>query len=210
MIEGESYLLFVAASIMYCIVPGPDMIYLLSRSVAQGKKSGMMAALGLNAGAYCHLFAAIVGISAVLATSSVAFTIIKWAGAAYLVYLGLQAISNRGAELSLSSDNMTESSGRAIFWQGFWNDVLNPKVAVFFLAILPQFINPESGNQFYQLLILGVTVNMVGITTNLCIVYFASSFTQNLRRSPNVTEWLNRFIGAIFIALGIRLAGEKL
>ncbi len=204
----DTYLLFVGASFLLCVSPGPDMAYMLSRCMAQGPRAGMAAALGINAGCYVHLLAAITGLSAILMTSALAFTVVKWLGAAYLVYLGIQAILDRSTpDLALSK--LKGRSMRTIFWQGFWSDVLNPKVAVFFLALLPQFIDPRTGNPIVQLVVLGLTVNMIGIAVNLALVALSSRVTAGLRRNERMALWLRRLMGTIFIGLGARLAAER-
>jgi threonine/homoserine/homoserine lactone efflux protein len=204
----ETYLVFVGASIVLCIVPGPDMIYLVSRAIAQGRRAGVMAALGINLGAYVHLAAAVLGISAILLTSAFAFTVVKWAGAAYLVYLGIQALRAKASPLVLDTE-AAGRTGRAIFWQGFVSDVLNPKVAMFFLAFLPQFISAEAENPLGQLLLLGLTVNVIGITTNLILVWLSSGITGALRGNEAIARWLHKAMGAVFIYLGVRLVAEK-
>lgn len=208
MIETQAYLLFIAAVVVLVLAPGPDMLYMLTRTIVQGRRAGVLAAVGINAGAYVHVFAAVLGISAILATSSVAFTVVKWLGAAYLVWIGLQAL--RAGPLDLESGQSVHLNGRAIFWQGFLSDVLNPKVAIFFLAFLPQFVEAGSGNETRQLLILGVTGNVIAISINLALVYFAGVATAGLRRNRKLALWLNRVMGTVFIALGIRLAREEL
>jgi len=139
----ENYLLFIGAGLILILVPGPDMIYLLSRCIAQGRRAGVLAALGINAGGYVHLTAAITGLSAILLTSALAFTAVKWAGAAYLIYLGVGALRSRTGPVSVSTKGLTGQSARAIFWQGFISDVLKPKVAIFFLALLPKFVHTQ-------------------------------------------------------------------
>ena len=204
----QNYLLFVGASIILCIVPGPDMIYLLTRTIAQGKKAGVAAALGINLGGYFHLTAAILGISAIIATSSLAFTILKWCGAVYLVYIGLQAILSSS---TLKPDKSHNSSPplKTKFWQGFVSDALNPKVAIFFISLLPQFIQPEAGNTINQLLMLGLTVNIIALPINLVIVWFSHSITKQLRQSNRVSKALNNAMGVVFIGLGLKLANEQ-
>ena len=205
-----SYLLFVGASLGLILVPGPDMIYMLGRALAQGRRAGMVAALGINAGAYVHLVASITGLSAILLTSAIAFTAVKWIGAAYLIYLGVNALCNRGEGLNISPDTLRGRSLRAIFWQGFLSDALNPKVAVFFLAFLPQFVNVQAGHVVSQLLLLGLTVNMLAIAINLIIIAFSAYVSEGLRRKPGVGRWLQKGMGAIFVGLGVRLATEKI
>jgi len=205
----HSYLLFVGASIILCIVPGPDMIYLLSRTVAQGKKAGVAATLGINFGAYFHLAAAILGISAIIATSSLAFSILKWCGAAYLIYIGIKAILTN-TKLKLDQTQVSSPSTKTIFWQGFLSDVLNPKVAIFFVSLLPQFVQPESGNTLEQLLILGFTVNIIALVINLGLVWFAQVLTQRFRQNNRTSHFLNKVMGAVFVGLGIRLANQEI
>ena len=207
--DFNSYLLFIGASIILCIVPGPDMIYLLSRTVAQGKKAGFAAALGINLGAYFHLTAAILGISAIIATSAIAFTILKYCGAAYLIYIGFKAIFSNSSSTIGSSDNEAQLSIKSIFWQGFISDVLNPKVAIFFISLLPQFIQTDNNNPFTQLIILGITVNVIALLINLVLVWFSHSVSSNLRQSNRMSKVLNNIMGTVFISLGLKLATEQ-
>jgi threonine/homoserine/homoserine lactone efflux protein len=206
--ELHSYLLFIGASIALCAVPGPDMILLLSRTIAQGRRAGLVTAVGINVGSYLHLLAAIAGLSAIIATSAYAFMVVKFAGAAYLIYLGLSALRARTDPLDIGAAAQADVSPRACFWQGFWSDVLNPKVAIFYLAFLPQFLDPHS-SVLGQLVLLGVTANVVGILCSVFIVCGASLLTARLRQDPRVSALLGKALGAVFVALGIRLAGEK-
>jgi threonine/homoserine/homoserine lactone efflux protein len=208
-VDFNSYLLFIGASIILCIVPGPDMIYLLSRTIAQGKKAGFAAALGINLGGYFHLTAAILGISAIIATSAIAFTILKYCGAAYLIYIGFKAILLNSSSAIDSSDNEAQLSIKSIFWQGFISDVLNPKVAIFFISLLPQFIQADNNNTFTQLIILGITVNIIALLINFVLVWFSHSVSSNLRQSNRVSKVLNNVMGTIFISLGLKLATEQ-
>jgi threonine/homoserine/homoserine lactone efflux protein len=207
--DFNNYLFFIGASIILCIVPGPDMIYLLSRTIAQGKKAGFAAALGINLGGYFHLTAAILGISAIIATSAIAFTILKYCGAAYLIYIGFKAISSNSSSALDCSDNEVQLSIKSIFWQGFISDVLNPKVAIFFISLLPQFIQSDNDNTFTQLIILGITVNIIALLINFVLVWFSHSVSSNLRQSNRVSKVLNNVMGTIFISLGLKLATEQ-
>src|SRR5471032_3402275 len=150
MIEIHTYLLFIGASVLLVIAPGPDMAYMLTRTVVQGRRAGIVAALGINTGAYVHVVAAVLGLSTILATSSIAFTIVKWVGAGYLVWIGIQALRATSSPIELEDGKAKPLDVRAIFWQGFLSDVLNPKVAIFFLAFLPQFIDADSQNTTMQ------------------------------------------------------------
>lgn len=204
----HSYLMFVGASVMLCVVPGPDMILLLTRSIAQGRRAGLMTALGINAGGYFHLAAAVVGISAIITSSAIAFTLLKCIGAVYLLYLGVAALRTPADLLKPDAADQTLRTWRVCFWQGFWSDVLNPKVALFFMALLPQFVVPDA-RVTGQLIVLGVTSNFIAIVFNVAIVFFAASIGARLRRDPRVSTWLGKLLGGVFIALGLRLAGEK-
>lgn len=212
MIDLHTYLLFIAAVVVLVIVPGPDMAYMLARTVVQGRRAGVLAAIGINAGGYVHVIASVIGLTAILASSSMAFTAVKLAGACYLLWIGIQAIFAKSGSIELGGSGFEEWSGRTIFWQGFISDVLNPKVAIFFLAFLPQFAdvhNPHL-NVTQQLLLLGVTCNVIAISINLALVYFAALATQGLRRNQRLVMWLNKAAGALFVGLGIRLANERL
>lgn len=212
MIDLHTYLLFVGAVIVLVIAPGPDMAYMLARTVAQGRRAGMLAAVGINVGAYVHVAASVVGLTAILASSALAFTVIKWIGATYLVGIGVQAILSKSGAIALGQSLSNSLSYRRIFWQGFLSDVLNPKVAVFFLAFLPQFVDVhnESLSVTEQLLLLGVTGNVVAVALNIVFVCLASAATATLRRNEKVVAWLNKTAGAVFIGLGVRLSTEKL
>src|SRR5688572_13969236 len=168
----DMHWIFIGAVVVLVLAPGPDMAYMLTRTIAQGRRAGVVAAIGINAGAYVHVLAAVLGLSAILATSSLAFTIVKWVGAGYLVWIGIQALAS-SASINLEETAPTQASLGTIFWQGFLSDVLNPKVALFFLAFLPQFVDFGAGNETRQLLILGVTGNVIAIAINLTLVYCA-------------------------------------
>lgn len=204
--DFHNYLLFVGACVMLCALPGPDMILLLTRSLAQGRRAGLMAALGVNAGSYFHLLAAIAGISAIIASSAYAFMVVKFAGAGYLIYLGIAMLRSSGGLTQAQSVQIL--SCRSCFWQGFLSDVLNPKVAIFYLAFLPQFVVPGSG-VLKQLIVLGITANVIGIFSSLTIVLCASAFRTKFLSDYRMAGFLGKLLGSVFIALGVRLAGEK-
>jgi len=211
MIALHTYLLFIGAVVVLVIAPGPDMAFMLARTAAHGRRAGVWAAIGINAGAYVHVAAAVLGVTAMLAASSTAFTIIKSIGGCYLVWIGLQTIIAKVQANEIESQaRVGAPSMRTIFWQGFLSDVLNPKVAIFFIAFLPQFIDVSSHNKTQQLLLLGITGNVVAICINLSLVYIASLATSGIRNNRKITSWLNKALGGIFVALGARLVAEKL
>lgn len=205
----HSYLLFVGAAVMLAIAPGPDMLYMLARCIAQGRRAGALAALGFNLGGYVHLTAAVLGLSAVLGASAVAFSVVRWLGAAYLVYLGIKALRSRAGPLIASAKGLAAGRDRTILWQAFVSDVLNPKVAMFFLALLPQFVDTTGAHPTLQILLLGVTVNMIALPINILLVYFSAGITRALRASPAISGRLHKAMGALFIALGLRLALDR-
>lgn len=208
MITLHSYLLFMGAVAVLCLVPGPDMAYMLARTIAQGRRAGLIAAIGINAGGYLHVIAAVLGLSAVLATSSAAFTAVKLAGACYLIWIGIQTITSRSEKSSDFGSARPVASYARIFWEGFLSDALNPKVAIFFLAFLPQFVNRASDVSVpVQLLFLGVTCNVIAIGINVALVALAGTATRAIRVSNTWKMWLNKLAGGLFIALGLRLAG---
>ncbi len=206
----HNYLLFVAASIVLALVPGPDMAFMLGRCIAQGRRAGVLSALGFNTGSYVYLAAAILGLSAVLAASPVAFTAIRWLGALYLVYLGGRALLGPAKGLAIDDGAPDTRRGFAIFWQAFLTDILNPKVMMFFVALLPQFVDQHAAHPTLQLLFLGITVNVVCLAINLALVSCSARLTETLRSNAQIDAWLQRGMGALFVGIGLRLATQKL
>jgi threonine/homoserine/homoserine lactone efflux protein len=200
--------LFLATGILLNLTPGPDTVYILGRSIAQGRDAGIASALGICVGSLFHTFAAALGLSAILATSALAFGAIKLLGGAYLIFLGTKMLLDRRKQLTLPS-NFRQRTSVAAFRQGIFTNVLNPKVALFFLAFLPQFIDPASNIKLLAFLILGFTFVTTGTIWCLILAWFASSFSDRLRASETVGQWVNQAIGALFIFLGARLAATK-
>lgn len=207
----HAFLVFIASVIVLCIVPGPDMAYMLGRTVTQGRRAGFVAAMGINAGAYAHVTAAVLGLSAILASSAAVFTVVKIIGAAYLFWIGMRTFALASATAIDSSVSNAPASLRRIFWEGFLIDALNPKVAIFFLAFLPQFVDRNAEISVpMQLLFLGVTCNLVAICINFVLVTLAGVTTQKLRARRSLKPWLDRALGAMLVALGLRLVTEEL
>jgi threonine/homoserine/homoserine lactone efflux protein len=199
--------LFVVAGILLTLTPGPDTAYILGRSIVQGRDAGIASALGICVGSLLHTSATALGLSAILATSAVAFTAIKLLGGAYLIFLETKMLLHRKRELALPS-NFRRRPAAAAFRQGFLTNVLNPKVALFFLAFLPQFIDPASSAKLLAFLMLGLTFVTTG-TIWCLLAWFASGFSKRLRANPTITAWLNRAVGSLFLFLGLRLATTK-
>jgi len=200
--------LFLAAGILLNLTPGPDTAYILGRSIAQGREAGIASALGICVGSIFHSCAAALGLSAILATSAVAFAAIKLLGGAYLIFLGIKMLLDRRRQLSLPS-NFRRRTTIAAFRQGVFTNVLNPKVALFFLAFLPQFIDPASNMKVFAFLMLGLTFVTTGTIWCLILAWFASVFSERLRTNETIGQWLNRAAGALFVFLGLRLATAK-
>jgi len=196
--------LFVVAGLLLNITPGPDTMYILGRSASQGWRGGAVAALGISAGLFVHALAAAVGLSALLAASATAFTILRWIGAAYLVYVGVSLLIARPG-IQQRTPAVHAARLQTVFVQGFLTNVLNPKVALFFLAFLPQFVDPGAPNKALSLLFLGFLFNFNGTLWNLFVAWSAARVARSLNRSGHFALWLNRTVGALFVYLGIRL-----
>jgi RhtB (resistance to homoserine/threonine) family protein len=200
--------LFLAAGILLNLTPGPDTVYILGRSVAQGREAGVASALGISLGSIFHTCAAALGLSAILATSALAFGAIKLLGGAYLIFLGIKMLFDRRKQLSLPSDFRRRTT-MAAFRQGVLTNVLNPKVALFFLAFLPQFIDPASNMKIAAFVLLGLTFVTTGTIWCLILAWFASALSERLRANETIAQWMNRVAGALFVFLGLRLVTVK-
>ena len=196
---------FVVSGLLLNIAPGPDTLYILGRSASQGWRGGAVAALGINAGCFVHIGAAALGLSALLAASATAFTLLKWIGGAYLVWIGIAMlrapIANEAAPHALPAQSL-----RRVFAQGFATNALNPKVALFFLAFLPQFIDPNAPHKALAFAFLGCLFNANSVVWNLFVAWSAARIANGVARSRAVRGWLNRAIGGVFVVLGARLA----
>jgi threonine/homoserine/homoserine lactone efflux protein len=198
--------LFILSGLLLNITPGVDFLYVLGRGVTRGVRAGVWAALGIGAGCFVHITAAALGLSAVLATSARAFTAVKWLGAAYLVYVGISMMRRRGPLDLSAAHGARQGPMRQIFWQGFATNVLNPKVALFFLAFVPQFIDVHSPEKVRAFLILGAIFNTTGTLWNLCVAWASGWFARRLGAASRAGSWLDRCLGALFMGLGVRLA----
>ncbi|NVM77954.1 threonine/homoserine/homoserine lactone efflux protein [Duganella sp. SG902] len=200
--------LFIISGLLLNIMPGPDSLLIMTRSATQGWRAGSAAALGIGAGTMVHIFAAALGLSAVLSTSAAAFTVVKWVGAAYIVYMGIGMLRAklRNQEPEAPAAASQPLAWRKIFFQGFLTNVLNPKVALFFLAFVPQFISVDSGSKPLAFIILGTIFNFNGMLYCHGLALFTAFASTRLKIKPLVSLWLNRTMGGLFLALGVRLA----
>ena len=209
----DQLLLFAAAGVLLNLTPGPDVLYIVTHALRRGARAGMVAALGITAGCFVHIFAAAVGVSALMAASATAFTVLKWAGAAYLVYVGLRLLLVQGGsamQLGAAGADTTWARGqnglKTIFLRGFWTNVLNPKVALFFLAFVPQFIAPGVENKPLAFLLLGLLFNFNGLWVNLGWAVAAAWLARRASVVQKSMHWLDRIAGAMFVGFGIKLA----
>ena len=208
----DQLLLFVAAGLLLNLTPGPDVLYIVSQALRHGLRAGLVAALGITGGCFVHIFAASVGVSALMLASATAFSLLKWVGAAYLVYIGVRMVFSRApAPLGLDSvglEKIPVSRGalKTIFMRGFWTNALNPKVALFFLAFLPQFIAPSIEHKPLAFLLLGLLFNFNAVWVNFgwaCAAVWLAKQAGGLQARMH---WLDRVAGTLFIGFGFKLA----
>jgi threonine/homoserine/homoserine lactone efflux protein len=234
---------FLLAVMLLNITPGPDTAYIVARSVGQGRRAGFVSVLGISAGCVVHTLATAFGLTAILAASAAAFTVIKVAGAAYLIYLGVRMIMTRRPAVpasgtsdcpasthtvaardtsarnrGLSTDGLDSArtspaeftnrpmSLRSLFLQGFWTNVLNPKVVLFFVSFFPQFVSVDSPHKTLAFLALGGTFILMSTIWDGFVAWIAGSVTHRMRGRPGIKRWLDRIVGTAFVGLGIRLA----
>lgn len=207
MLTGIDWVPFLLTSVVLGFIPGPDILLAVGRSITSGRTTGLAIALGSLPGLTIHTVAAAFGLSAILMTSATAFMVVKYLGAAYLIYLGLRELFS-SSKLSVGFE-ASPSSLRQSFWQGFLTSVFNPKTAIFFLALLPQFVRADSGNIVLQFIVLGLLFNLITLVPILLYVYLASAFSGWLRRKPTFMRYQQMVTGTLFVGLGLRLAFER-
>lgn len=209
-----AYTPFLIAALLLNISPGPDMAYIVGQTAVHGRKIGLFSSLGVISGAFVHVLAATFGLSAILATSALAFAIVKWIGVAYLVWLGIGALrssfakseTDLGSEEPAAPISTKPMTAFGAWRQGVMIDVLNPKVAIFFMAFLPQFVDPAMGNGAVQFLVLGLMVLLIAFFVEGMLVMVVASAAGRIKGSRKLGAWLHRALGTMFIALGVRLA----
>jgi threonine/homoserine/homoserine lactone efflux protein len=203
MLDAHRFALFLAAALLLAVTPGPGIFYVLARTIGGGRREGVSSSFGTLAGGMVHVFAAAMGISAILAASAVAFRTIKYAGAAYLVWMGLRMIRERNAEMAATPADVPRSGA---FRQGVFTEVLNPKTALFFLSFIPQFIAPERGHVFLQFLLLGLTSVILNTSADLVVVMLAGPLERKLKSSVRFRRGQRVASGSAMIALGVYVA----
>jgi len=204
--EKAAFVAFLIAAFALNLAPGPDMLYVIGRSVGQGRKAGIVSSLGVFVGCWVHILAAAFGIAALLQSSPMTFNAVRYAGAAYLIYLGIKMLAQK---TDLTSQQLRAERLGVIFRQGAVTNMLNPKVAIFFLAFLPQFIDASRGSVALQIVVLGLIFNIGGTLVNLAVAYAGGTLGELLRRNQSIARLQRRFTGLIFVGLGLRLAWQR-
>jgi threonine/homoserine/homoserine lactone efflux protein len=197
---------FLTAIFLLNISPGPDMAFILGQTARSGRHGGFAAVFGIWSGTFLHVLMAAAGLSIILATSALAFSVVKWAGAAYLIWIGIQALRSHGGSILMKDSDAPARSWRGIYWQGIFVSALNPKVATFFLAFLPQFVVDGAGPVSAQLFLHGTLIIIAAAFVEPPLVLAGARITMLLRNNERIALWMDRSLGALFIALGIRLA----
>ncbi|EHQ41300.1 LysE family translocator [Myroides odoratus] len=209
MIPFQELVLFAVAAVILAITPGPNMIYLISRTLSQGKKAGLISLLGVMVGFLFHILLVSFGLTAVLFTIPYAYTILKWTGALYLVYLAFQAVKPNGRNIFDVEQTLKIDKPRKLFSIGFLTNVLNPKVAVFYLSLFPQFIKPMHGSVLLQSLTLGTTQLIVSFLNNLLIILFAAKLASFFQKQPFWVKIQKWFMGSVLLFLAVKMALSK-
>jgi len=208
MIDPATLVTYIAVVFGFVFIPGPATLLTVARATSSGTKVGIATGAGVAAGDVIHTIMAIVGISAIIAASAMLFSIVKYIGAAYLVYLGIRAILEKAPADLAGRRTLPISAGRA-FRQAILTEVLNPKTALFFLAFLPQFVHPQAGFVVLQLMTLGIIFVLLGLFSTVVFAVSAGGLGSFLRRNPAVLKWQGKVVGGIYCALGIRLALQQ-
>ncbi len=204
-LDPQLYVLFVTAALLLTLAPGPDTMFVLGAGLGGGARGGLLASAGIMTGLLVHLTLALVGVSALIAASPLAFDVLRWAGAAYLVWIGAPLAVRAWRDRNAAVVSEPVPTATRVYWQGLTTNLLNPKVAIFYVAFLPQFVAPELGRAPLQLLLLGLTHWLMGLPY-LCAVALASgSAAAWLRSSPGIRRALDAAAGIVFVGLALRL-----
>ena len=208
MIPLDDWLLFAGAALLMVLTPGPNMIYIVSRSISQGRKAGVISLFGVVAGFLVHMLAAAIGLTALFLAVPFGYEVLKWAGALYLLWLAWQAV-RPGARSPFEAADLPIDSTPKLFMMGFLTNVLNPKIAVFYLAIFPQFISAEHGSVFVQSIVLGLTQIAVSFSVNLLIALSAARIASWFAHNPAWVAVQRYLMGFVLAALAVRLVLEE-
>lgn len=206
MLGIENFLTFMVTALFFVMTPGIDTVFVLNKSIGQGRKSGIVSAMGINTGILTHTFLSAIGLTVLIAKSAIAFMVIKYIGAAYLVYIGVKKYMDTSALFTENTVSEAKNSSKNDFWSGFFTNSLNPKVALFFLAFFPQFITPSKLEDPVPFVLLGVTFAIIGVIWYVILTLFASTFSTKIKGNPNSGIWLNKISGFVFVLMGLQIA----
>jgi threonine/homoserine/homoserine lactone efflux protein len=209
MVTLAQLLTFALAAVLITATPGPDNLMVLGMGMSKGRKQGIAFGLGCATGCLSHTVLAVLGVSAVVAASPLAFAVLKWVGGGYLVWLGVMALRSAGKRPVVSDDSAAQASLLQLFVKGMVANAINPKVVLFFLSFLPQFVMPQHGSVAVQLGLLGVVFAAQAAVLFTMLAWFAGSIGGWLNRTPGAGAWLDRVAGAVFVALGIRMVASR-
>ncbi|RYU97388.1 LysE family translocator [Emticicia agri] len=205
----QHFLLFALAALMLNITPGNDMLFVITRSLSYGTKAGIFAALGIGVGCFVHIFASLVGLSLIIRQSEFLFNLIRYAGAAYLIYIGIKSFLEKPSTMLVNQNQAKKDSSLKTLRQGAITNVLNPKVSLFFLAFLPQFVDNQADNITTQILVLGLWFNVSGTVINILIALLFSKIVARLNKFQQFWQWQNKISGAVLVGLGLHIALKK-
>ncbi|MFP8943920.1 LysE family translocator [Streptomyces fenghuangensis] len=199
-----SYAVFVMAVLVICVTPGPDMVYILTHGISQGTRAGLLASLGMSAGMACHTLAVALGLATLVQSSETAYQVLRYAGAVYLLYLAWHTL--RDSSGTTFDGEHTAASPMTVFRRATIVNLLNPKIVIFYLAFLPQFVTPSAGSPALQLLVLGATFTVIGLLVDCVVALLSGRIGERLRRRPGSGTWLNRLAGVVFLGLAAKVA----
>ncbi len=207
MIDASNFTLFMLTSVAVILMPGPAMIFVISNGLTRGPRASLAAALGTTTGVFFHMFCAAFGLALILKTSALAFAVVKFAGAGYLIYLAIMTLVRKDDVVGALEQH--HKSDRSIFWQGIFVNILNPKLSIFFLAFLPQFINPHVASTCTQTLALGTIFIVMTLVIFIGYGLFASTVRQRVLSSPRILRAIKYCFASVFMVLGVRLATSE-
>lgn len=208
MVGIENFGIFIITALLFIITPGIDTVFVLNKSIGQGKKAGIYSTLGINGGVLIHTLFASLGLSLLIAKSATAFMVLKYVGALYLIFLGIQKLISKEKITFDNKDNKTVSNKKH-FFSGLITNTLNPKVALFFLSFFPQFISKTEIENPVPFIILGIVYALIGIVWFLFLTYFSSVFSTKIKANEKFNKWLNNISGVVFILMGMKVALTK-
>jgi len=206
MLGIENFMTFMVTALLFIMTPGIDTVFVLNKSIGQGRKSGIVSAMGINTGVLTHTFLSAIGLTVLIAKSAIAFMVIKYIGAFYLIYIGVKKYRDTSVLFADNCVSEVKNSSKTDFWSGFFTNSLNPKVALFFLAFFPQFITPSKLEDPIPFVLLGITFAIIGVIWYVILTLFASTFSTKIKGNPNSGIWLNKISGFLFVLMGLQIA----